>query len=150
MTAPRPAPLLTFALPSDVAEVRGAVDRVAAVACALPLSTAQVDDLGQALAEALLNAIEHGNASRPRHPVAVTVRIDADGVVVAVTDGGTGLPDPATVGIPDVHAKLRGEGDLRGWGLFLIGRLVDDVRVVREPGRQTLELVVRCRVRGSG
>ena len=59
-----------------------------------------------------------------------------------VTDcGGEGaLPEPEA---PDLEAKLEGRQQPRGWGLFLIEKMVDEANVTSEGGRRTLELVLR-------
>ena len=88
-----------------------------------------------------MNAIEHGNAYRPDRPVSVRVLHASDTLRVQVTDrGDADLPEPET---PDLEAKLAGEQRPRGWGLFLIKKLVDDVHVTRGAGTRTLELVLR-------
>ena len=57
-----------------------------------------------------------------------------------VTDrGGRGeLAAPET---PDLEAKLEGRQTPRGWGLFLIEKMVDEARVTSEGDGHTLELV---------
>ena len=42
----------------------------------------------------------------------------------------------------DLEAKLAGLQSPRGWGLFLIKNLVDDMRVSAEDGRHTVELTM--------
>jgi anti-sigma regulatory factor (Ser/Thr protein kinase) len=60
---------------------------------------------------------------------------------VQVTDlGGAGALAPADQ--PDLEAKLEGRQTPRGWGLFLIERMVDEARVTGEGGRRTVELVL--------
>jgi anti-sigma regulatory factor (Ser/Thr protein kinase) len=61
---------------------------------------------------------------------------------VQVTDegGAAELPEAEQ---PDIQAKLAGDQKPRGWGLFLIEKMVDEARVTAEGGRRTLELVVR-------
>ena len=44
-----------------------------------------------------------------------------------VTDQGGEKPIPDAV-TPDIEAKLAGEQTPRGWGLFLIEQMVDEVR----------------------
>ena len=59
-----------------------------------------------------------------------------------VTDRGDAgeLPEPET---PDLEAKLEGRQKPRGWGLFLIEKMVDEARVTSEGGKRTVELVLR-------
>ena len=44
---------------------------------------------------------------------------------------------------PDLEAKLEGLQKPRGWGLYLIRNMVDDVRVSSDGDRHTVELVMR-------
>ena len=48
------------------------------------------------------------------------------------------LPAPEA---PDLEAKLEGRQTPRGWGLFLIEKMVDEAHVTSEGGKRTLELV---------
>ena len=74
----------------------------------------------------------------------IVVLRDADSIRVRVTDQGdvVELPDPET---PDLEAKLAGQQKPRGWGMFLIEKLVDETHVTGEGGGHTLELVVRLK-----
>jgi anti-sigma regulatory factor (Ser/Thr protein kinase) len=78
------------------------------------------DDLLLALDEAATNAILHG--SRGGDPVQVAVRIWGAWVEATVLDQGPAQPPP-----PPTTDRLSG----RGWGLWLLGCLVDEVRVER-------------------
>ena len=91
-----------------------------------------------------MNAMEHGSEYRDDRPVSIRVLQADDSLLVQVTDrgGGADLP-PAEK--PDMEAKLAGEQKPRGWGLFLIEKMVDEARVTGEGGKRTLELVMRLR-----
>jgi anti-sigma regulatory factor (Ser/Thr protein kinase) len=51
------------------------------------------------------------------------------------------LPIPDSP-VPDLQAKLAGEQSPRGWGVFLMRHMVDDIRVRHDGARHTVELVV--------
>ena len=89
-----------------------------------------------------MNAIEHGNRSRPELPVRVEVNAADAELVVRITDhgGGRTIPEPTQ---PDLEAKLAGLQKPRGWGLFLIKNMVDDLRVSSDDRHHTIELVMR-------
>lgn len=89
-----------------------------------------------------MNAIEHGNEGRADVLVLVEVSALPDEVVVAITDQGGAQPDFETEA-PDIGAKLAGRQKPRGWGLYLIESMVDEMRVTRDGQRHTVELVVR-------
>ena len=89
-----------------------------------------------------MNAMEHGNGFRPDQPVELRLLADADAVRVQVIDQGGEQPIPDAPN-PDLEAKLAGEQTPRGWGLFLIRNMVDEMHVSAEGRRHTVELVVR-------
>ncbi len=63
-------------------------------------------------------------------------------LVVRITDQGGGREIPEATA-PDLEAKLAGLQKPRGWGLFLIKNMVDDVRVTSDEKHHTVELVMR-------
>ena len=90
-----------------------------------------------------MNAMEHGNQYRPELPVAIVVRASAAELVVRITDHGSHTTIPPAAGhTPDLAAKLSGEQSSRGWGLFLMRSLVDDVRVSGDATHHTVELIL--------
>jgi anti-sigma regulatory factor (Ser/Thr protein kinase) len=44
--------------------------------------------------------------------------------------------------VPDLAAKLAGEQTPRGWGLFLIKNLVDDLHVRSTQTQRTIDLIL--------
>ncbi len=52
------------------------------------------------------------------------------------------VPNATDVESPDIEAKLAGLQKPRGWGLFLIKNMVDEIRVHDADGRHTVELVL--------
>lgn len=92
-----------------------------------------------------MNAMEHGNAYRPDVPVLVQVFASADDLFVLITDRGGGpIPIPA-VEAPDLGAKLEGLQSPRGWGLFLIQNMVDEINVTTDDVHHTVELVLHLK-----
>ena len=141
LTLQRTAVLAEFELPSEAGNEREAIERVERAVRELALPLARLERLKTAVGEATMNAIEHGNEFRADRPVSVRVLRASDRLRVQVTDRGeTDVPEPET---PDLEAKLAGDQRPRGWGLFLINELVDDVHVTRGAGTRTLELVLR-------
>ena len=144
----RPAPrrLATFALPSVPGNERIALAQVAETVAGLGLSTARLDKLKTAVAEATINAIEHGNHSRPELPVRVEVFGSRAEVIVAVTDLGGRSDDGAPedrAEVPDLDRKLDGGQGPGGWGLFLIRHMVDGMDTTTEGDRHTVRLMMR-------
>jgi anti-sigma regulatory factor (Ser/Thr protein kinase) len=90
-----------------------------------------------------MNAMEHGNKYRAEVPVEVQVEVADRDLVVRITDRGSGLPPSQGEDAPDLEAKLGGSQTPRGWGMFLIARMVDEVRVSGNSDYHTIELVIR-------
>ena len=61
--------------------------------------------------------------------------------MVAIIDHG-GAREIARAATPDIDAKLEGRQSPRGWGLFLIEQMVDEVRQRSDGARHTVELVM--------
>jgi anti-sigma regulatory factor (Ser/Thr protein kinase) len=133
---------VSFTIPSEQGNERGASERVAEAIASLGLEPARLERLKTAVSEAVMNAIEHGNESRPELPVAIGIRRAAGELLVRITDQGgeKEIPEAET---PDLEAKLEGLQKPRGWGLFLIRNMVDDLRVTTDGTDHTVELVMR-------
>jgi serine phosphatase RsbU (regulator of sigma subunit)/anti-sigma regulatory factor (Ser/Thr protein kinase) len=138
------APLvdLSFSIPSAAGNERLASERVAEAVAPLGLAPDRLEKLKTAVAEAAMNAIEHGNDSNPELSVDVSVRAEGGELTVRITDRGGGRPI-AEAETPDLEAKLEGKQKPRGWGLFLIQAMVDDVRVSDDGSDHTIELVMK-------
>jgi serine phosphatase RsbU (regulator of sigma subunit)/anti-sigma regulatory factor (Ser/Thr protein kinase) len=136
--------LAEFELASEPGNEREAIARVEAAVAGTGMEQARLERLKTAVAEATMNAMEHGNEYRADRPVSIRVLSSADSVKVQVTDLG-GVTELTERQTPDLEAKLAGRQKPRGWGLFLIEQMVDEARVTGDEGRRTLELVVRLR-----
>jgi anti-sigma regulatory factor (Ser/Thr protein kinase) len=136
--------LLSFAVPSEPGNERIALARVADAVADAGLSDDQLDRLKTAVAEATMNAIEHGNHNRPELDVEVTVLDTGEAVAVSIVDkGGAHAPtDDDAVVLPDLEAKLAGLQSPRGWGLFLIRNMVDAMDVSTDGDLHTVRLLM--------
>ena len=94
-----------------------------------------------AVGEATMNAIEHGNKSNAEIPVVIQALVSDGCLRVRITDQGGGAPIPEAA-TPNLEAKLAGLQTPRGWGLFLIKNMVDDVDVSGDGVHHTIELIV--------
>jgi serine/threonine-protein kinase RsbW len=144
MTQVAPRRLDTFTLPSEPGNERLALARVAGTVKDLGLSDTRLERLKTAVAEATMNAIEHGNGNRPEIPVEVEVTQDGDDIVVAISDqGGQIHLDTDEHEDPDLVRKLDGDQSPRGWGLFLIRNMVDAMDITTDGQRHTIWLTMR-------
>lgn len=139
--APEEKKLVSFRLPSIEGSERIAIDTVSEAVAPLGLAPAGLERLRTAVGETVMNAIEHGNRNNPDLDVGVDVASTQSALMVRVTDhgGDIQIPDAET---PDIEAKLAGTQSPRGWGLFLISKMVDEVHRTTENGTHVVELVM--------
>ena len=112
-------------LPSRLGYERIAMDCSASFAKMAGFAPQRIEDLKTAVAEACLNAIEHGNKSHPDTRVLVTMDFKDDRFSVLVKDGGNGigrLPKDRTV-----MRRIENLEPPKGLGIYLIKQLVDEV-----------------------
>ena len=150
MTDPKPArtdaelrrTLTEFSVPSEPGNERRAMEVVADVIKDVGLEGQRLERLKTAVAEATMNAMEHGNKYKPEVPVKIQVLSSEADLAVRITDqGGTPVPDPDKEA-PDLEAKLEGLQTPRGWGLFLIKNMVDEMHVTSDESHHTIEVVM--------
>jgi serine/threonine-protein kinase RsbW len=144
VTAPRsgaPRTLAELSLPSEPGNERRAMEEVARAVSGLGLPERTLERLKTAVSEATLNAMEHGNRYRADLSVLIEVSASEAEISVKVTDEGSGPPAFHSE-TPDIEAKLEGMQSLRGWGLYLIRNLVDDMNVTGDEHHHTIELVI--------
>ena len=142
--------LAEFSVPSEPGNERLAMSRVAEAIGELEVRGENLERLKTAVAEATMNAMEHGNKYRAEVPVEVMVLVEDQNLMVRITDRGSGPPPSRGGDAPDLEAKLEGMQTPRGWGMFLIARMVDDVHVSGNPDHHTVELVLRLEVGKDG
>lgn len=108
-----------------------AMNTAASLARQMGFSDERIEDLKTAVAEACINAMEHGNKLDERLPVGVVLSMNSESLEVTVTDEGHGLS--GQVPRPDIDRKMHEDESPRGMGMFLIESLVDEVEWVRSP-----------------
>lgn len=134
-------PLAAFDIPSAPGNERQAMSRIAEAVAPLHLSADRLEKLKTAVAEATMNAMEHGNGYREEQPVHIRAETDDGQLRIRITDygGSSEIPDAET---PDIDLKLAGLQSPRGWGLFLIKSMVDEMNVLVDGELHTVELVI--------
>jgi serine/threonine-protein kinase RsbW len=130
-------------LPSRLGFEKVAMGTAASVAKLMGFPDARIEDLKTALAEACINAIEHGNHLNDNLCVGVILSASDEGLEVKVMDTGSGINKKPSK--PDIDRKMHGEEDPRGMGMFLIQSLVDEAEWVKgTPGKGSyVRLVIR-------
>ncbi len=115
-------------LPTRMGYEKVAMSTAASVAKLMGFPEDRVEDLKTAVAEACINAIEHGNRLNEKLSVGVVLRAEQDALEVKVIDDGLGIDKKPVK--PDIDRKMHGEEDPRGMGMFLIQALVDEAEWV--------------------
>jgi serine phosphatase RsbU (regulator of sigma subunit)/anti-sigma regulatory factor (Ser/Thr protein kinase) len=133
--------LAEFTVPSNLGNEREVMDRVAMAVEDIGLTGPRRENLKTAVSEAAMNAIEHGNKGDAGLDVGVRVLVSPDDLRVLITDQGGDREIPESEA-PDIEAKLAGLQTPRGWGLFLIQNMVDEMEVSSDEGGHTVELVL--------
>jgi serine phosphatase RsbU (regulator of sigma subunit)/anti-sigma regulatory factor (Ser/Thr protein kinase) len=139
--------LAEWTIPSELGNERLVMARVGETVAPLQIERKKLERLQTAVAEATINAMEHGNHYQADLPVCIQVLASSTDLVVRIKDHGQKVPIPEPV-IPDLEAKLAELQTPRGWGLFLMKNLVDDLHISSDDTYNTIELVMS--LRGDG
>jgi serine/threonine-protein kinase RsbW len=133
--------LAELSVPSEPGNERRAMEEVAGAVMELGLPERTLERLKTAVAEATMNAMEHGNHYSVELPVFIEVSASEADLSVKITDEGSG-PLAFDSEMPDLEAKLEGVQTPRGWGLFLIKSMVDEMKVTGDEHHHTVELIL--------
>ena len=126
---------LEISIPSELGYEKVALSAIAVLAQMTGFSRERTDDLKTALAEAVTNAIEHGNGLNVQLPVQIIVWIEQDALTLRIIDQGL---KP----LPRFTCPRQQRADCRGWGFMLMKNLTDEVRAIVMPGYNELQLVM--------
>ncbi len=147
MSAVRPADdgaiwdrITKFEIASRPGNERVAIERVREALRSVDLPARTCERLETAVGEATMNAMEHGNKYQSDVTVVICVELSPRAIRIGVTDQGE--PIPLETEEPDLELKLAGMQSPRGWGMFLIKNMVDDMQVVDDAVGHTLQLTV--------
>ena len=119
-------------IPNILGAEKEAVEKAGSVAREMGFSDDRVEDLKTAVSEACINAIEHGNRFDQSSKVGITLASDDKSLEVIIHDEGDGI-DPAK--IPKKREEPNGFPKRRGYGIFLITNLVNEMTHASAPGK---------------
>ena len=94
---------------------------------------ARIEDLKTVVAEASINAMQHGNKGRRDAKVIVSLSCQEDTIRVRVSDEGSGLKEKPPK--PDIDKIMDADTAICGFGLFLIEQLADQVLFKESAGK---------------
>ena len=112
-------------IPNKFGSEKIVMEQVATLAKKIGFSDDRIEDLKTAVSEACLNAIEHGNEMNATTKVGISLSVNGTKMKVAVEDNGNGIGEKRNE--PNIDNKINGTETPRGWGLFLIKSLMDDI-----------------------
>jgi serine/threonine-protein kinase RsbW len=134
--------LAKLSVSSEPGNEKLAMERVADVVKEIGLSEQRLERLKTAVAEVTMNAMEHGNRYRSEVPVVIEVLSSGADLSVRINNQGE-IRDPAPdKEVPNLEAKLEGLQTPRGWGLFLIRNMVDEIHTTSDEVHHTVGLVM--------
>ncbi len=119
---------VAMAVAAELARLEGAGDDAA-------------QDMATAVSEACLNAMEHAHGYDPCLPVKLTFRTGPGLLEVDVADTGPPFTLPSSE--PSLQNKIQGDEAARGWGLYMIKNLVNDINIMRLPDGNLLRLSMK-------
>ena len=123
--------LVEMHIPNILGSEKAAIEKAVLIAREMGFSHDRVEDLKTAVAEACINAIEHGNKFALDTKVGITLASDNTALEVRVHDQGNGI-DPTK--IPGERKDKNGFPLRRGYGMFLIKNLVNEMSFESKPG----------------
>jgi serine/threonine-protein kinase RsbW len=138
-SAKRPTDQVGLHLPSAFGYERIARSAVETLAELVGFSPERIEDVKTAVAEACMNAIEHGNQLDRATSVTVLVTAGARYIEISVADEGkTPMPDH----LPEPGRMDEG-GNRRGLGMLFIRQLVDEMEITQLPeGGNQVRMVI--------
>jgi len=117
--------MVKITLPNILGFERIAMASSASLAKMFGFTSGRIEDLKTIVAEAAINAMQHGNKGRTDSEITVTIGFKDDAVHVAVTDQGDGFAEIFPK--PDIDQIINNLDSAVGFGVFLIQELADEV-----------------------
>jgi serine/threonine-protein kinase RsbW len=148
MTSPNadaeiPERIIELRLPSRLGYEKIAMDAASSLARRMGFNTDRIDALRTALAEAVTNAIEHGNAHDSAMKVLVMLTVRPDELSVTVADQGRKPLDKGQTTLTPSIEDSFDRPDKGGWGIWLIRELMDEVEFSTGPsGGNQVRMVI--------
>lgn len=85
----------------------------------------RIEDMKTVVAEAAINAMQHGNKGRPDAEVTIFIKFKDDAIRIAVMDEGDGIKE--VLPKPNIDRIMNNLEPPIGFGVFLIQQLADEV-----------------------
>ena len=135
--------MIELRLPSRLGYEKVAMDTASSLARRMGFAADRVEALRTAIAEAVTNAIEHGNAQDSGMRVLVMLTARPDELVVSVADQGRKQLDQVQTTLSPRIEDAFDRQDKGGWGIWLIRELMDEVEFTTAPsGGNQVRMVI--------
>jgi len=129
-------------LPNRIGYERIAMECSASFAKLVGFVPERIEDLKTVVSEACTNAMQHGNKGRPDAKVTVSINFNDNALIVSVKDEGDGISE--FLKEPDIDRIIENLDPPRGFGLFLIRRLTDQVEFNKvTEGGHAVKMVIK-------
>ncbi len=129
-------------LPNIIGHERVAMASSASFAKMYGFSSARIEDLKTVVAEAAINAMQHGNKGREGAEVVVTLRYKDNAIHVEIADQGDGIAE--VLPKPDIEKIMNNQDPPIGFGVFLIQELSDEVEFnLKSESGHSVNIVVK-------
>jgi len=125
--------LIELELPNTLGSEKIAIEKAVSIAKEMGFSQDRIEDLKTAIAEACINAIEHGNKLNESAKMGITLAASDNSLKVVVNDEGEGIDEN---NIPTVRVDENGMPKRRGYGVFLIKNLVNEFSFEKKAGQK--------------
>jgi len=140
--------IIELTLPSSLGCEKVAIASAASVGKKMGLSQDRIEDLKTAVGEACINAIEHGNKGKKDAQVVVVFKEEQEKLEISVKDQGPGV-DPKAVETPSIDKKMKPGSKQRGWGVFLIKNLTDEVEFCSSKKGGEVKMIIKIQRDGE-
>jgi len=135
--------MIELRLPSRLGYEKVAMDTASSLARRMGFANDRVEALRTAIAEAVTNAIEHGNAQDSGMRVLVMLTARPDELVISVADQGRKQLDQGQTTLSPRIEDAFDRQDKGGWGIWLIRELMDEVEFSTAPtGGNQVRMVI--------
>jgi serine/threonine-protein kinase RsbW len=131
-------------LPNQLGYERVVMSSVAAFAKCFGFLPDRIEDLKTAVAEACINAVQHGNKARPDARVVVTMTFRDNVLNISVLDEGDGFKQVPKD--PDIVRIMNKLDPPVGFGVFLMKKLMDEFDYQKLPdNRNEVRMAMKLR-----
>jgi serine/threonine-protein kinase RsbW len=108
----------------------------------------RIEDLKTVVAEAAINAMQHGNKWHPKSRVTVKMEVEEDTIHISVMDEGSSMQEE--IAEPDIKRIIEENIPARGFGLGLMRSLSDGLEFKRlSGGGHRVRIAIRMQSRAG-